>query len=269
MINQKIDILGEKINYIFEDNKRPKILFLHGFFSNYKFANEIYNNVNRNFDIVAFDFPGCGSSSYNNDLTIDFYQKIALAFVEHFQLKNFYIVAHSLGAASAVYVASKVSVKKIFLGAPINYNLINHSAEHAANIKKWLLPTNIEEAIESTKKLVKNKNNFFEQNIANTAKHFLKLVNLRRNIFQKMLDKEIISQEYLEKNLKPLYEKVIDKCIFANGLEDNFVQFDAVYSIAKEFNAPLYPIENCGHAIFYEQNEKIYNLIQKMVDEKI
>ncbi|WAM08306.1 hypothetical protein ONA21_00860 [Mycoplasmopsis cynos] len=47
----------------------------------------MYKLKNRDYDVVAFDFPGCGLSTSNSEITIQYYQKIALEFVNKINYK--------------------------------------------------------------------------------------------------------------------------------------------------------------------------------------
>ncbi|UWV94182.1 alpha/beta hydrolase [Mycoplasmopsis cynos] len=66
---------------------KSKVLFLHGFNSSSNFAHQLYKLKNRDYDVVAFDFPGCGLSTSNSEITIQYYQKIALEFVNKINYK--------------------------------------------------------------------------------------------------------------------------------------------------------------------------------------
>lgn len=101
-----MDIDGELISYIEENNDKPKILFLHGFASSSEAAQQVYNLTNRSYGIIALDFPGCGHSSAKRYKywILSIYCK---RFVEELNLKDFIVIGHSLGGASALHLLNE------------------------------------------------------------------------------------------------------------------------------------------------------------------
>lgn len=264
--NKSIMLLGETINYIYEETGKVKVLFLHGFNSSLKFAAEIYK-LERNFDIVAFDFPGCGKSSAHNPINIEFYQNITLVFIEQLRLKDFYIVAHSLGGASALKALEKNStIKHAILGAPINHMLIkDNDIVSLLKLKSWLLPDKIEDAIESTDSLVYRPIATYKSSISNIAKAFLKIVARKKILFHEIVENQILNPQYLETKIKALYDNAPANYSFIIGDHDLFVSKKAIDKIALEKNKIVHTIPLCGHAPFYEYPEEVLQIIEKTI----
>ena len=64
-----------------EDNNKKKIVFLHGFNSNANFVQPLMK-LERDYDIISFDFPGCGSEPAGDEtISIESYSKFALKFI--------------------------------------------------------------------------------------------------------------------------------------------------------------------------------------------
>lgn len=262
----KIKLLNEDINYIYEDTGKPKVLFLHGFNSNSKFALEATKN--KNFDYISFDYPGCGLSSSNDFINIDLYQKITLEFVKYFKLNNILVVSHSLGAASALFLLKLKIAKFVILVSPLNYKLgSNDTNNKLKEIQKWLLPNTIQESYESMDKLVENKIHNYKENLNTIAKNFLKISNIKRKIFKYIVYEEIANRHYLENEIKKLYYSIEQtKILIVSGIEDNFVNIEGLRLISQDLKIELIELKNCGHALFFEQPEKIFIIINKTLE---
>lgn len=265
MKRETIEILGETIFYLEENNNKPKVLFLHGFNSSSNFANEVYKLQNRNYDIIAIDFPGCGNSSANNVIKIEFYQQIAEEFVKAKKLTDFIVVGHSLGGASALHLVNKELAKYALLAAPINYNIfIGNIKKSQEKLKSWLLPTNIQEAKDSSEHLVYESKRNYKQNIEAISKAFLRITNLKRNMFYNLVIKQMVNPIYLKTQIKELY-KEISPYEFITGDKDFFVPHKSIEAIAKAQNKKITLIKNCGHALFFEKPEEINQKIEEIL----
>ncbi|UWD34196.1 alpha/beta fold hydrolase [Mesomycoplasma molare] len=269
MEKKKINLLNEEIIYVEENTGKPKVLFLHGFNSSYNFANQVYRLENRNYDIVAFDFPGCGESSNNNEISVELYQKISEEFIKQTNINFDLVIGHSLGGASALYLLNKNYVKKALLAAPINYNILNTIAKETINqsierLQKWLLPSNIEDATDSSNNLVYKEKNNYKKNISKIASVFLKLSQNKEKYFAKIVRHQIINPEFLKKEIKNLYKENKDY-EFITGINDLFVPFLSVAKIANEYNKNIIGIKDCGHALFFEKPQEINDKINSLV----
>lgn len=262
-----VEILNEKINYVFEDTGKTKVLFLHGFNSNLKFATSIYH-LEKNYDVVAFDFPGCGESSINDFASIDYYQNIAIEFVKQMNLNKFFIVGHSLGGASAAKIAAQMPerVLGVIFAAPINPYVLDYKKnpfgltveQIKQRLNSWLLPNNQDEAESSTEHLT-FQNPLYLEKKKYIAKSLLNLANIRRTYFLKMVIQEITNYGYLHAELKELYFSLspdIPK-LFVVGEKDFFVSSESVQQIAQDLSSPIEIIPKTGHALFFENPNKL------------
>ncbi|WGI36735.1 alpha/beta fold hydrolase [Mesomycoplasma lagogenitalium] len=260
-----IKIFDEEVFYVEENTGKEKVLFLHGFNSSHNFAQQLYLLKNRNYDVVAIDFPGCGKSSANSEITIEYYQKIAQEFVKQINYNFKLVVGHSLGGASALYLLNSKMVNYALLAAPINYNILSAKLDETTEkLKRWLIPSNLNDAIESSENLVFNNKNGYKENLNKIATMFLKITKFKERNFLKLVTNQIINPNYLKKEIKKLYTQS-NNYEFIIGINDMFVPFMSVAKIANDLNKNLSAISNCGHAIFFEKPEQVNEKINKLI----
>ncbi|WP_117275107.1 alpha/beta fold hydrolase [Mycoplasmopsis edwardii] len=267
---EKIQILNETINVIYEDNQKAKVLFLHGFGSSTSFAQQVYNLANRDYDVVSFDFPGCGLSSANNEISIEYYQQIASAFVKQSGFDIKLVIGHSLGGASALYLLNNNLVSKALLAAPINHNILYDVVDETLSqttkrLIRWLMPSTYDEAFESSDNLIYLNKNNYKENLSKIAQMFLNVSQKKLSIFKNMAKNQITNDFYLQNSIKPLYEANNDYQIIS-GINDRFVPLNSVKKIAIQLNKELTELENCGHALFFEQPELINDKINQIIN---
>lgn len=264
MERQKIDILNETISYVHENTGRQKVLFLHGFNSSITFANNIIYSKTRNFDVVAFDFPGSGNSSNNNEINAKLFQSITKEFIEKLKLKNIIIVSHSLGSVSALFVNNLPEVLYTILLSPYNY--VHVSKNFQNTLSSWLLPKNKEEAAESLDSLVDSPpSKDYKKNILKHAVVFFNLVIQKKSIFKHLVYEEILNSDFKENIVKKLFKKAKNFEIIS-GDKDKFISFQSLEQIKEELKMPLTKILKCGHAIVFEHGKIIEEKIQKVID---
>ncbi|TDV23569.1 pimeloyl-ACP methyl ester carboxylesterase [Mycoplasmopsis mustelae] len=279
MQSKKIQLLNETIHYIFEDTGKPKVLFLHGFNSASSFANQVYQLQNRNYDVVAIDFPGCGLSSAHSLISIEFYQQIAAEFIRQSGFDFSLVVGHSLGGASALYVLNCGLVSKAILAAPLNHEIFSefpakqslklYGSKAIERLGKWLLPQTFIEAYESSDNLIYEDKNNYRKNLEKIATGFLNTTKKKYNLFNFMVSNQILSINYLMQNIKSLYDENLNY-EFIIGLNDVFVPYLSINSLANKYKKEMLVLENCGHALFFEKpnevNERINQVILELLD---
>jgi len=99
-----------KIEYFIRSGKKETILYTHGLgCSKDDFFGAMKARGLKGHKLLAFDFPGCGNSTYPVDLTlgIDDLVKITDIVVSELGLENFVIVGHSMGGLVALLYAEK------------------------------------------------------------------------------------------------------------------------------------------------------------------
>ena len=119
---QKIKINNNEISYYYEGtNHKYTLLFLHGFASSKNIIRSTLSKFeNRNYNILAFDYPGCGQSKTTEEQTIENYQAVTKEFIKKVCPNNTIIMGHSLGTLSAVYINNDPKIVGTILMSSIN-----------------------------------------------------------------------------------------------------------------------------------------------------
>ncbi|AJC49882.1 alpha/beta fold hydrolase [Mesomycoplasma flocculare] len=263
--NKKIQVKNEEIFYFLEENNRPKVLFLHGFNSSHNFIFQLRKNKYRKYDIITFDFPGCGQSTSNGDISVEYYQKIAREFIKTLNLKIEIVVGHSLGATIALDVFKEKLAKKAVLVAPLNPYIFEHDLEN--ELKKlglWLLPKNLEQAKNSLANLVYENKFGYKNNLAENATKFFRAVEKKEGVFSNIVFNQILNLNWHKNVLLPLYKQKNNYLLIA-GVKDNFVSLKSLEKVAIIFGQKIIKLENTGHAIFFEKSEEVNAEIEKIL----
>jgi len=82
------------------------MLFIHGSGGEHSLWSFQYARLNKNFNIIAVDLPGHGSSEGRGENDINVYSAWVKKLLDVLQLKNVIIAGHSLGAAIALTFAA-------------------------------------------------------------------------------------------------------------------------------------------------------------------
>lgn len=88
------------------DEQAQSLFFIHGSGGDHGLWSFQYARLNKNFNIVAVDLPGHGSSEGSGESDINVYSAWVKKLLDVLQLKNVIIVGHSLGAAIALTFAA-------------------------------------------------------------------------------------------------------------------------------------------------------------------
>lgn len=111
--NKNIKLYYEKYG-----NKGEVILILPGWGDTRKTFDFLVSNLEKDYIIYIFDYPGFGKSTFpDNDLTIYDYAKIFYNFIQEKNLQNPIIIAHSFGGRISILLSSiyKLNIKKMIL----------------------------------------------------------------------------------------------------------------------------------------------------------
>jgi len=262
----KININNNEISFYYEQtNHKYTLLFLHGFASSKNIIISTLSKFqNRNYNIIAFDYPGCGQSKTKNEQTIENYQAITKEFIEKVCPNNTIIMGHSLGTLSAVYINNNPKIVGTILMSSINPWYV---PKEYIQLISLLLPRNIEDAKLSLMYIANSLKNF-GSSIDKVAEFFLNSEHDNRKIFYNLLTKQSLNPKYLDKHIKPLFLNLKNKLSFIHGEKDRMIDPIEIKNLAKKLNASLYLMKNTGHSPMFEQpkeiNEYLINYINKL-----
>jgi pimeloyl-ACP methyl ester carboxylesterase len=107
-----VDDVELDIATIHRDGGLAPILFLHGFGSTKEdYVDIIHYDDFLGHPFVTYDAPGCGETSCSDlsKISIPFLVKTALKVLDHFGIKQFHLVGHSMGGLTALMLAHENS----------------------------------------------------------------------------------------------------------------------------------------------------------------
>lgn len=115
-----MNIDGINVNYIdFGNSKKDTIVLLHGWGQNIEMMKMLGEPFEKDFRIIAVDFPGFGLSDEPKDaIGVDGYTLIIEKLLKKLNVKNPILVGHSFGGRVSIKYASKNKVKKLILLSP-------------------------------------------------------------------------------------------------------------------------------------------------------
>ncbi len=85
---------------------------MHGFNGDWTFVEPLID-LKREYDIISFDFPGCGLSQCSHTISIESYSKAVYKLLDIFD-EPIIVVGHSLGGALAIMLLIIRSSRKLF-----------------------------------------------------------------------------------------------------------------------------------------------------------
>ncbi|MGV2392613.1 UNVERIFIED_CONTAM: alpha/beta fold hydrolase [Campylobacter lari] len=134
-----LNIYNENIYFTIEDDNenKPIIFFVHGYADSSKTLYSLLKITNRNYKLAALDLPGCGKSTNNNNITIEYYCKIVQKVIEkEFLGKEIYLLSHSMGSIPCLVNLKMNNIKHLIMLCPLNYNLVQFENDFNKNIEK-------------------------------------------------------------------------------------------------------------------------------------
>ncbi|WP_412031887.1 alpha/beta fold hydrolase [Malacoplasma muris] len=271
----KNDNLDLKYLQVFEyGNKKNNkiILFIHGFYTDHRCFEPIYEVLSKTHKCICFNLPGCGNDPNikypTKYLSLEAMAKLITKYIIENDLKNFVLIGHSLGAAISVLINKELKntrIKNLILLAP--YSLAS-------------IPSVIDKVFMFN---IKNQNQFvkLQNNLFVDYRNALKKVGRsEEEYFKEFIDFDKRNHKYVFhiliklthlislKNLNDSYKFIkIPTHVFL-GKKDKLVDFYIVgryLSTQVGDNVEIYPYNNCGHAFFIENHEQFIKDIRKII----
>ncbi|VEU76608.1 alpha/beta fold hydrolase [Mycoplasmopsis columbina] len=273
MIKEKINLLKDEITYYKDDNfdssSLPIVLFIHGFGDTGTRALPLFKKENRNYKLISIDLPGCGESSNNELISLEYYRDILVEFVKKvLNNEDFYICAHSMGSHLTHLLSEIVSnIKHALLTAPAIYYNNPEIIPFLENKLSFFIPLNGEKLYENSLSLLaphEEKSMQFphvKNRILNTSTEYLQK---NYDKFYNLVKTQLINFDYLQKNIKPLWKKFKNKTVLYAEF-DKILPPSLIEEVINENHVKGLMAKNAGHAILFSVPEQINNLIQEMV----
>jgi triacylglycerol lipase len=122
---KKMKINEHEVNY-FIAGEGPTILLIHGANIGWGQWHETIPSLVEQHRVIAVDLPGAGGSTKVDFLSLNFEKDVVgllEEFIERIQIKDFFIVGHSLGAwiVLRLLARGKAKIKKVVLVSPMGF----------------------------------------------------------------------------------------------------------------------------------------------------
>ncbi len=118
-----------EIDYFKREGAGDTILYLHGLgTSKEDFEASLGYESFNGFNIISFDFPGCGISNYNKEIALDIDDLVIITnkVIKKLGLESFHLIGHSLGGLTGLLYARRYpEMVKSFINVEGNLDLID------------------------------------------------------------------------------------------------------------------------------------------------
>jgi pimeloyl-ACP methyl ester carboxylesterase len=273
-------VLGKNkiaFNHVGRSNK-PKLLMLHGLFTNSKYFEETIAFLKKDFNVLAPEFPGFGYSDRLRDRshTLEHYADIIIELCDYLSFKPFHLVGASLGGMVSMVLVHKYPdyVQKLILQAsPWNKNCINYSFYEkivsTASKNKQLV-----KAAKALKKGISRKILLQVMNIFN--KHYSKIEKRNGVIYHSFRTMDLEATSEVWNNLKNADLSSIARSIKKPTLVISGDHDEQVYPLRTKLLSRL--IKNskfimlrgneCTHALFLDDPEGMATIIKDFLNNQ-
>ena len=190
---------GETIAYRKAGRNKQTLLFLHGNMSSSVHFQPLMEMFEKHFTVYSLDLVGFGDSSYNRQIeSLEDFSKDVTAFIEHFDLKDLYIMGWSTGGGVALEAAvdNVDRVKGIFLLSSVGVQGLKVYKQ-----KMSRFGTIISERI--------SKREDIETDPLQAGQHMLAIQNMDKDFFKLLWELIYIKNEPSEEDFDKFVEAVM------------------------------------------------------------
>jgi len=118
-----------EIDYFNREGTGDTILYLHGLgTSKEDFKTTLGYESFNDYNIVSFDFPGCGKSNYNLEIALDIDDLVIITnkVIKKLGLESFHLIGHSMGGLTGLLYTRRYPERiKSFINVEGNLDLID------------------------------------------------------------------------------------------------------------------------------------------------
>ncbi|WP_051590826.1 alpha/beta fold hydrolase [Mycoplasmopsis felifaucium] len=262
-----IKIMDENIHYFYEDNPNnlPVVLFIHGYNDSCKTVMPLIFQKNRKYVIYGLDLPGCGLSTNNKPITLEYYNNILKEFIHRlFGDKSIILLTHSMGSVLGLNNYSLNNVTNLIMLAPLNYALVDN-VQQKEQLHKWLLPNDSNDILDSYLNLVYKPTETFKDRYKLISKDLEIKISENHNKYAFLVNNQILNINYLTESIKLIFNQSKQYYIVYTE-NDKYVLPSQINKIQSEFPRNQYiELKNCGHAILYQKAYEINELINSLI----
>ncbi|HPC39119.1 MAG TPA: alpha/beta hydrolase [Exilispira sp.] len=226
-----------------------KVLLLHGWQASYKIFDIVFENLSKNFDVIAIDFPGFGNSP-PPPLNWGIYEYANLVY-KFIKYKEFYpcsIIGHSFGGRVSIILGAKYSgvIDKIILvdsagikpKRSFKYYYKVYSYKLLKNLVKIyceIFNKDFENSINLLKKKLKIRGSSDYENAKQLKNIFLKVINQDLSKEAKKIEKPTLIIWGEKDKETPIYmAKKLNRLIKDSGIV--LLENASHYSFLEQFN---------------------------------
>ncbi|MBN2015803.1 alpha/beta hydrolase [Candidatus Dojkabacteria bacterium] len=273
---KKVILPQAKIAYKRHGRKgKPKLLMLHGLFTNSCYFEETIEFLKDEFDILTPDLPGFGYSDKLKTLphNLENFADIVRQLCEHVDFKPFSLVGASLGAITSIVFSSKYPdfVDNVVLQAPpwkdecVNMKFTNKAFGFASNYKGLVkIAGKLKNGV---------RKEMFRSAIKIFNKHYLRIEERNEKVSFSFRTMNLEASSDVWHNIRDLdltnYAKKIHKpTLIISGDHDEQVKPNNVKKLTEvipDSEFKLLKGWDCTHALFFDYPEKMARLIRSFL----
>ncbi len=244
-----------------ESNNKPPIIYIHGFSDHPRWLFNTFNKIN-NHDIYCIELPGHWETPLRNkkQLRPINYAREIILLIKSLKIEKFYLMGHSMGGGISMMInlLEPSMIEKIILIAPMN--------SHCAGIKEiysYLFRYKAKKNSKLFYKLLVSKKNI-DKLWKNTN------TQLKKNFKKRWLNYKILSLNLGSISnlffLKKAEKNLDKKTLLMLGNKDKVINFKKSFKyFSKNKNVEIKVFNDCGHMIFYEDNELFSELVYNFI----
>lgn len=251
------------INYKDEGLQNENVIVLiHGFLETSETWKSFSSELAKNSRVISVDLPGHGKSDlYDEPFTMCKYAEAIKYVVDYEQIKNMFLIGHSMGGYVAMAFAENYPEKLRALS-------LFHSSPFADNDEKKKIRLQVVERIKNGEKDEICKNHAKSVFANDNTEKFVNEIRVEEGIAKSISEEAIIAslltmrnrndRSKILKNLKVPFLYII-------GEKDNFITMQIIDKIEMPKKYRVEILEEAGHQGFIEQKEKSLKIINDFI----
>ncbi|QZX49313.1 alpha/beta fold hydrolase [Mycoplasma sp. E35C] len=244
-------------------NAKHKIVYLHGFSSNYKVKKKLWEYYD-NCSFYAVNMPGHGNSKFSSpeELSIPYYAEVIKAYFEKHDLRDVILIGHSMGGGLTSIMNHQIPerLKLSILEAPANRAILGN-----CKTIDLLCPKGPEDMKELFYSLYFDPEKEFRGQIDKVAADEYKQLKNHFETLKPMLSVNVLEDMSRMSDLG--YQSATKPMLIIFGDTDKMVptneSIQHISSLNKNIKFEI--IKNSGHVPFYEHTNEFLDITTKFI----